>query len=267
MIRKTKIVAMIIAMCKIVVVMAGCTVVAEDKYANTCVLYKIGNNSIVTEVSWDDIGNYINDSYEWSIEPTVLMYTADGRTSWIWESEVNQYERVGWSTQPPVMIYSATSERVVLTEEVGDYIATGIWFRTIEEARPIAITMDAFTKTNLTPQQLESVLTKGLSGYGQAFYDMEQKYGVNAIYAISVAEFESGYGTSYDFRIKNNAFGVGPGIRFGSVQSGIEYFGELMNSSLYYGKNIDAIGVIYCDKTWASMVKKLMHENYAGLIY
>ena len=212
------------------------------------------------------LNEYVNDSYEWSIEPTRLMYTADGRTSWIQESEIETYKNVGWSLNPPITIYSATEERAVLQEEMGSYLATGLWFKTIDEARPITITMNAFVRTNIPPEKLEMILSKGLSGYGQAFYEMEQKYGVNSIFAISVAELESGNGTSYAFRNKNNAFGIGPGKRFSSVESGINYFGQLMNKSSYYGKSIDRIGSIYCvGGNWANKVKSLMRNNYSGL--
>ena len=195
-----------------------------------------------------------------------LMYASDGRTCWVLNSEVEEYQKVYWSVYPPVTIYCASGSGVVLVEQVEDYLSTGLWFRTEDEARPITITMDAFTKTNIKSEDLEKILSKGLCGYGQAFYNMEQKYGVNSVFAISVAELESGYGTSYAFRNKNNAFGIGSGKYFSSVEAGIEYFGQLMNKSLYYGKSIDRIGSIYCvGGNWANKVKSLMRTNYNGL--
>lgn len=207
------------------------TVFGYYNNTETCVIYKVGDNSITQEVFKKDVKEYIKN-YEWSVEPTILMYTKYGTTSWICKSEVD------------------------------DYLATGNWFLEM----PINITMNIFEKTNLQPEQLEKVLTKGLSGYGQAFYDMEQKYGVNSVFAISVAELESGYGTSYAFKKRNNAFGIGSGKRFSSVEAGIEFFGQLMNKPLYYGKSIDRIGKIYCvGGNWANKVKSLMHTNYSGL--
>lgn len=197
-----------------------------------CTIYKIGDNTITKEIDLSMLDEYVNDTYEWSIEPTTLLYTADGRSSWIWESEVDEY------------------------------LATGEWFL----KPPVNITMNPFQKTNLSPTELNEVLSKGLSGYGQAFYDMEQKYGVNSIFAISVAQLESGSGTSSAFRNKNNAFGVGPGKYFNSVEAGVDYFGQLMNKPVYYGKSIDRIGAIYCvGGNWAYKVKGLMRSNYALL--
>ena len=194
----------------------------------------------------------------------VLIFAADGRTSWVWNNEVPAYESVGWSTKPPVTIYSYTEEKIVLVEELPKYLATGEW----SEIKPINITMNPFQKTNLSSEELEKILTKGLSGYGQAFYDMEQKHGINSIFAISVAELESGHGTSYAFRKRNNAFGINSGKQFSSVEAGIDYFGQLMNKQLYYGKSIDKIGSIYCAcGDWTSKVKSLMKSNYAVLGY
>ncbi len=216
-----------------VVLFVTTTVFGYYSNTETCVIYKVGDNSITQEVYRKDVKEYIKN-YEWSVEPTTLMYTADGRSSWICKSEIN------------------------------DYLTTGKWFM----EPPIHITMNVFEKTNLQPEQLEKMLTKGLSGYGQAFYDMEQKYGINSVFAISVAELESGYGTSYAFRKRNNAFGIGSGKRFSSVVAGIDYFGQLMNKSIYYGKSIDRIGKIYCvSSSWSSKVKSLMKSNYAVLGY
>lgn len=251
------------------VTIEGCTCVYGSQKEEFVTIYKIGDNSVTKEVSISEIDQYVNDTYVWSIEPTTLMYAADGRTSYIWNSEVELYKAVCWSIYPPVTIYGKNgATRSCLVEEKQAYLDSGYWFATKEEANPIAANMNPFQKTNIPPDKLEKALTRGLSGYGQAFYDMEQKYGVNSIFAISVAELESGNGTSSAFRNKNNAFGIGPGKRFSSVVAGIDYFGQLMNKPLYYGKTIDRIGSIYCvGGNWAYKVKSLMKDNYAVLGY
>lgn len=210
----------------------SCTAEPMAAEKATCTIYKIGDNSITKEIDISTIGEYVNSTYEWSLEPTTLLYSSDGWSSWICNSEVDTY------------------------------LATGKWFTT----KPINVTMNPFEKTNLSPEELEKVLTKGLSGYGQAFYNIEQTYGINSIFAISVAELESGNGTSSAFRNKNNAFGIGPGRYFNSVEACIEYFGQLMNKPIYYGKSIDRIGSVYCvGGNWASKVKTLMKTNYSDL--
>ena len=148
--KNAKIITITTIIFAMILAIIGCRVVANDESVNTCVLYKIGDNSVTKKVSWDDIGEYVNDSYEWSIEPTTLMYTADGRTSWICNSEVEQYKKVCWSTYPPVTIYSSNGTRSVLVEEVDDYIATGIWFKTYKEANKAVFTYYPFQKSNLS---------------------------------------------------------------------------------------------------------------------
>lgn len=255
-------------MYKLSLIVFCCTIVTCYAQINKETLVEVKYNNETCEIVKGGMENYINGTDEKVVESAIKMYAVDGRELWVHESEVEVYKKVYWSLYPPVTIYSATGNMSVLQEYVNDYLATGVWFRTEQEAKPISITMNAFVKTNIKPSELEKILSKGLSGYGQAFYNMEQKYGVSSIFAISVAELESGYGTSYAFRNKNNAFGIGPGKRFSCVESGIDHFGQLMNKSLYYGKSIDGIGNIYCvGSNWAYKVKSLMNTNYTELGY
>lgn len=254
--------------CRLSLIVFCCTIATCYAQINKEASVEVKYSNEVCETASNQAIEGTDGLYEQPIEPNVKMYAADGREIWVYESEIELYKKVYWSLYPPVTIYSATGSIPVLQECVNDYLATGVWFRTEQEAKPISITMNAFVKTNIKPSELEKILSKGLSGYGQAFYDMEQKYGINSIFAISVAELESGYGTSSAFRGKNNAFGIGPGRRFNSVESGIDYFGQLMNKSIYYGKSIEGIGSVYCvGGNWDSKVKSLMNENYKGLGY
>lgn len=250
----------------LIIVLVCATLVGFSPTESKYTIYKIGNNNITKEVKESEIHLYVNSAGEWSTEPTTLMYTADGRTAWISNREVEAYSKVSWSIYPPLIIYSVQGERTILVEELKYYLSTGVWYTSKEEVPQKKKTMNVFERTNIPASELEKMLTKGLQGYGQVFFDMEQKYGVNSVFAISVAELESGNGTSSAFKNKNNAFGIGPGRYFNSVQSGIEYFYQLMNNSLYYEKSIDKIGSIYCvGGNWASKIKSLMNNNYSVL--
>lgn len=216
----------------------------------------------------DHIQDYVNDQWMWWTEPVTLMYTADGRTSYIMESEVEAYSKAGWSTQPPITLYLQGSgeKRSVLEHEVNDYLALGIYFKTYEEACPARFTYDPFTKSRLTVEQLNQALTNtGLSGQGQAFYDMECTYNVNAIFAIGVACHESANG--YKTANTNNFFGMrgnGGWMSFASPYDNIMYFGKLMNNSIYYGKSMDGIVRSYCpgDGQWIPCVQRHMLEKW-----
>ena len=231
-------------------------------------LYKNGNNEETINVLKSEADMYTAD-WVWSIEPTTMMYTADGRQSYIWNSEIDAYSKVGWSTYPPILLYGPNETTLsCLVEEKQAYLDTGKWFATAEEAKPKAIfTYDAFTKSNLTVEQISKILSgTKIQAYAQDFYDMEQEYNVNALFCLSVACLESGGGAKNANR--NNFFGFRGNsgwMAFNTPRDGIFYFGKLMNKSLYYGKSIEQIGLIYCDTTWANYVKRLMQERWNKL--
>lgn len=265
----------------------------ETSVETTQLLYAIDGRQI--NVSKDDVEKYLE--LWWYELPVMYVYAPDGRTEIIPIKDLSAWEQVGWYYYPVVTVYSPDKaatvisidilnewkaagwyeypvarvyasdgrESIIAASEVDNWISAG-WYRTREEACPKTYSRNPFVKTNLAPSELEKCLSKGLKGYGYAFYQMEQTYGVNAIFAISVAELESGSGTSSAFRNKNNAFGIGPGKYFNSVQEGINYFGQLMNKSLYKGKTITQIGSIYCvGGNWANKIKNLIEQNYQQL--
>lgn len=115
---------------------------------------------------------------------------------------------------------------------------------------------EVFKKTNLTPQTLDLILVgTGLAGHGQDFHDMEQTYGVNALFAMAVAKTESGLGTSNYAINRNNYFGL-IGRTFASGREGILAFGDLMNRGLYYGKTMQGIAETFCPLNATSWVTK-----------
>ena len=196
--------------------------------AESVTLYKVGDNTAILIVDETDVMDYVGN-YEWSIEPTTLMYNANGLSSWIWNSEVDMYKRQGWTLMPQAIF-----------------------------------TYNVFTKSNLSVEQLNMILSgTGLAGYGQAFYDMEQIYGVNSLFAIAVGSHESA--NFYKTANRHNYFGfrgTQGWISFNSPQDCINYFGQLMNSRLYYGKSIEQIAVIYCNSSWSKYVKAHMYEKW-----
>ena len=128
-------------------------------------------------------------------------------------------------------------------------------------------TYNPFVKTGLTAEQFNLMLEgTALAGYGESYYNMEQKHGVNGVFAISVAFHESGYGK---YRANtNNFYGMRSSkgwMAFESPDANIQYFGELMNKSMYYGKSILDIGRVYCPGThtsWANAVQGMMDRCY-----
>lgn len=122
-------------------------------------------------------------------------------------------------------------------------------------------TYDPFTKIELSLEDINTILENSyLKDCGEYFYNMQEEYGVNVIYAMAVAFVESGRGKypcgSYNY------FGM-IGNNYSSKQEGINAFGKLMNKSMYYGKSIEKIAPIYCNSAWASSIKSMMNEIWS----
>ena len=117
-------------------------------------------------------------------------------------------------------------------------------------------TYNPFTKIELSLEDVNKILagTK-LADYGQYFMNMQETYGVNIVYAMSVAYLESGAGKitcgSYNY------FGM-IGKNYSSPEEGINAFGKLMNNKMYYGKSIEQIAPTYCNSAWAGKIKSMM---------
>lgn len=225
---------------------------------NTQLLYAPDGRKV--QVLKEDVEKWVNVG--WYKEPVMYVYAPNDKVEIIYKTDLNTWKSVGWYEYPVLYLYALDGRvAIVGKDKAKDWIKVG-WYEKI----PVNFSRNPFEKTNLSAEQLEKCLDYGLKGYGQAFFEMEQKYGVNAIFAISVAELESGSGTSYSFKYRNNAFGIGPKKSFSSVQEGINFFGQLMNKPLYKGKAIDQIGSIYCvGGNWANKVKNLIEQNYQQL--
>lgn len=111
-----------------------------------------------------------------------------------------------------------------------------------------------------------------LEGYGQLFYDLENEYGINALFSISNAIVETGWGgDSYISRNRNNIYGLNNTVYYESKQDCIYYWYSLIKDK-YVGqgrKSIADIGAKYCppNNQWHltvySVAKKL--KSNAGI--
>ena len=129
------------------------------------------------------------------------------------------------------------------------------------------LSYNPFIKSGLTVEQYNKILKgTGLEGCGQSFYTMEETYSVNGLFAIGVAFHESGYGKHK--ANTNNFYGMRGNsgwMSFESPDANIQYFGKLMNKSLYKGKSIENIGKVYCPGTylhWAEAIKSMMKSSF-----
>ena len=94
-------------------------------------------------------------------------------------------------------------------------------------------------------------LAKPLQKYAQDYVDAGLYYALDPRFLAAISKFETGHGTSYAFRKKNNAMGVsnsrGP-ISFESVRESIYHQARSLNAAKgYYAKanTVDEIAAIY----------------------
>lgn len=121
-----------------------------------------------------------------------------------------------------------------------------------------------YSPTGLSAEQFNSLLEgTALSGLGQSFVDMENNWGVDGLFCMSVAFHESALGESRLAVNNNNLFGMKASSnswkKFNSKSDCIVYFGEYMNKKLYKGKSTYEIGNIYCPPNtdhWFNCVNK-----------
>ena len=127
---------------------------------------------------------------------------------------------------------------------------------------------DAFTISGLSAKAFDYILEgTNLDGMGYAFEELEQEYGVNGLFAMAVAQTETGFGRSEYARNKNNFFGM-LGCSYETKYDGIMAFGKLMNKPIYYQNSIDRIGKTYCPPNaseWSSQNKFLMGSYWSRL--
>jgi beta-N-acetylglucosaminidase len=138
--------------------------------------------------------------------------------------------------------------------------------------KPKNVTMDLTTPTNLTSDEIESLLAgTALAGIGDAIVEVEERYGINALFTISLAMLESGHGESYLARNRNNLFGicaydsnVDAASSFASKSDCVRYWGKLIHDEYFaYGRtNLESINAIYASSgSWAYKVRNLMSKN------
>lgn len=110
-----------------------------------------------------------------------------------------------------------------------------------------------------------------LEGLGKAFKDAEEKYGVNALFLVSLAMHESNVGKSKIAQMKNNIFGFQAydrapfdySRRFSSKEECIDYVAEYVaknylspNGKYFNGYSIESMNIYYAtDINWSRGIK------------
>lgn len=125
-----------------------------------------------------------------------------------------------------------------------------------------------------TAGEFEEIMPDALKGYGGQIFDMEEKYGINGLFLLSVIRLESGNGESGLTKSKNNVAGNKAGgsyMSFDVLGEGIEYAAQNLSENylnedgrFYTNGTLDGIEKIYCPGgNWASQVRSIMNEYEA----
>lgn len=118
-----------------------------------------------------------------------------------------------------------------------------------------------------------------LAGHGieDVVLEIEEEYGINALFTIAVMKLESGNGKSKLSRTKNNLFGLNAtsgdpnnkAFSFKTKGDSVRKFGQLL-ADKYVDKGlttIDKVAAKYCpaSSSWAGKVKGIMKSDYRKL--
>lgn len=128
------------------------------------------------------------------------------------------------------------------------------------------------TKSGLTVDQVNQLLAGHvkLDGLGEAFIDVENKYGINAYWGMAQAIEETGWGTSAIAQDKNNLFGItaydanpyGDASSYISPADCVEYWGEFLKTNY-----LTPGGAYYVSPTPAGVARHYATDpNYAAQI-
>ena len=143
--------------------------------------------------------------------------------------------------------------------------------------KPYEISTNITTASNATASEIDKQLEgTALHGLGQAFVDMEEKYGVNALFGVAVAITETGWGESYLARTRNNLFGIaaydgneGAAYSFATKEQAIDHWGDMIKD-VYFNRgyrDLVSVNSIYAsNQGWSSDVAHHMSNIKAGII-
>ena len=127
--------------------------------------------------------------------------------------------------------------------------------------------------SNLSKEQIYNMLEgNNLQALADSYYEMEQKYNINAIFLMALNIEESGNGTSSLALNKNNIGGVtsryGGWASFESWHGCLDYIASLLDEKYlsetgqyYYGTSIYDVNVKYCSgKTWSENLNNIANQ-------
>ncbi len=154
----------------------------------------------------------------------------------------------------------AKEDLEAVDDEVTTYTTAQLW------------DMDLSKPSGVTEEELAPLLQGGTVGLEDTFIEAEEKYGVNAIFLVSIAALESAWGT-INFR-PNNMFGYGTSgyeTKEDNVMTVAKGLGENYLSpsgSLYSGNTATGVNARYASSSkWDDKIITQMKKLYDEVAY
>ena len=161
------------------------------------------------------------------------------------------------------IIEEEISEVPVIEEQVSKEVHT----IPVQEDEAVGV----LKRSNLTAEELRTVLLYDLKDYSEYFIEAERTTGVNAVFLASIAALESGWARSDVAKEKNNIFGwIGSDgyMRFNSVRECILFVADCLKSNYlsedgiwFEGYEVADVNIHYNgSKFWEDNVTDIMES-------
>lgn len=196
------------------------------------------------------------------------------------------------SYEIPAVVPLAEKEltvEVVEVEQVVDIVEVERVAKPIPLTYEECLTLDLNSPSGLSYDDIRRMMENFIERHGSGenmlsfidvYIDVEQEFGVNAVFLLAKDCLESGYATSYLSEAQNNLSGWtsnnGGFMSFESKQACVQHVSEsiktnyLSSDGTHFRGNSDGlvtvsdVGVVYCESdSWASQVAWLMSELWA----
>lgn len=161
-----------------------------------------------------------------------------------------------------------------LEKEIKDIIAEEIRIaRRKEYVKSIVCDPSDVSRVSGLKRSDYKLLTKGTwwEGHEEALYDLENTYGINAMFAMSVSTIESYFGKSARAKSRNNYYGLELSTVWSGLYSNTQSWGKILRN--YYveegRKSVGSISTKYCppnSEYWAEFNSNNMYKLYNSLI-
>ena len=186
--------------------------------------------NIVQSVSSEKEEEIVNDFSSDSINDTIESETIDSNIEEIVEEELNEQFTSSYVEEEiidePIEVIKDISEEIEKEESKQTEQESIV----INKPRVIdVINTDIRIPSNLTIEELQSVLLYELKPLAAEFIKAEKNYGINALVLASISAQESGWGR-YCFS-KNNIFGFYTSVKFSNKSECIDYVAKFLSTN------------------------------------